>query len=121
MMLTLLKNDQNNPMGQIYRQKGRFALTKSHKAIPRIISLTAKRKPTVPGSMVRTPVDGFTGFHNTHGIPAVSVPTGHSLENQCSVVIKGRTTIKTINITYGKKIVSLGRVIFTDFILYNTS
>jgi hypothetical protein len=120
-MLSLLKNDQTNPMGQIYRQKGRFALTKSHKAIPRIISLTTKRKPIVPGSMVRSPVDGFTGFHNAHGIAAVNVPTGHSLENQCSVVIKGRTTMKTINIIYGKMLKALGNVIFTDFILYNNS
>jgi hypothetical protein len=121
MMLTLLKNDQNNPMGQIYRQKGRFELTKNHKAVPRIISLTAKSKPTVPGAMVRTPVDGFMGFHNTHGIPAVSVPTGHSLENQCSAVIKGRTTIKTMNMVYGKMLKALGNVIFADFILYNNS
>ena len=120
-MLTLLKNDQNTPMGQKYVQKGRFELTKNHKAIPSMISLTAKSKPTVPGAMVATPVDGFMGFHNTHGIPAVSVPTGHSLENQCSVVIKGRTTIKTINTIYGKMLKTLGNVIFTDFTLYNNS
>ncbi|MFC1587687.1 hypothetical protein ACFL54_05190 [Planctomycetota bacterium] len=49
---------------------------------------------------VELSVSGLTGFQVTQGIPATSVPRGHSFENQCSDVMKGINKTNSSKETY---------------------
>jgi len=80
MMLMRLKREKMAPNGQITLQKGRLERMEKTTTRRRMASFTKKSSPTMRR---------ISGFMVTHGIPAMRVPTGQSLENQGAKVIKG--------------------------------
>jgi len=83
--LALLNREKIAPRGQAARQKGRLAIVDVVTKKSRIATLTQNSDRTIE----RTPA-----FIVTHGRPPMSVPTGHSFENQLSRVMYGMTNTR---------------------------
>src|SRR3972149_3552394 len=89
--LTRLKSEKIAPRGQEARQKGRLTRTEEVTNKSRIPILTQKREPI----MART-----LPLIVTHGRPALTVPIGQSLENQCTWVRAGTRRTRTASAAY---------------------
>ena len=80
--LDLLNREKIAPRGQIARQKGRLTI---------VDVVTKKRRIAILTQNSDRTIERMPAFIVTHGRPPISVPTGHSFENQLSRVSQGMT------------------------------
>src|SRR5512140_1842170 len=80
--LDLLNREKIAPRGQIARQKGRLTI---------VAVVTKKRRIAILTQNSEWTIERMPAFIVTHGRPPISVPTGHSFENQLSRVSQGMT------------------------------
>jgi hypothetical protein len=78
--LDLLNTEKIAPRGQIARQKGRF---------PRIDTVMKRSRMAILTQKSHRIIERTFRLSVTQGSPPISVPIGHSLENQFSWVMYG--------------------------------
>lgn len=98
--LTGLKNESSAPRAQADRQKGLLVKTMSARKVSKMNILSQKSHPD-GGRVTR-------GGASFNGIAPSNVPTGHSLEYQCTPVRYGRSMARRKSPTYFPYLVQAG-------------